>query len=885
MEPAFYYRYLEGKFNDIGIYKIACSFIDDYCSCREIKDVRCRQLGRIIVKYYNKTSLGQLSPEYIINLFSKTKFEEGESVIAAKFFMFLIENRNIENSTLLRALLFKDSLIGRDLHKFFLRIFYCENFEEFNKKGLFRSGTGINVFLMLFSEEKFLDDKIYRALAIELENMKLVHNYNDIYSIKQNCTEFMSITREFFINIKHENITLSHINHCIEVANGIKNYQIVQMVCKILWVLECNGLITDEEVKCLISFKSFFLSGWCTLNRFKELLCCKNINRIIYNNSDYRIKNIIQYVNIECYEIFMQWVEFYYHYDRGSSTGFRRICEHFDDSLSGFVIDSIDDINFETFYAQILYFSKYGDKAYTAPIVAFYLFLYQNFNQNIFEVSNVDIKILQRPKIVEELLSGAKVINYNPTDEFPREDKWLLCYGNVKSGNGAVSTTKSKIVDFTSIKSAEYCSWIKDYIWKGTGGIYQRINGVYSLIEFVNYIYDLKHGIQLSIFCKRDTDSAINSAEALAYKTYIINKELNESSKFRYVNYAKRLLEHVSVNNITQFESGVTFNLKHRFSNNSNPNALSNEEVSQIVTYIKDKSRSSVKDEIYYAIVCLLIENEFRVSQILALTEDCIQEANKKNQYIIVSETKTSNGEEKEQPITIQTKKLIEHINKITFSYRVDCVDTSLKKQIFLLPGRKKGTYKIISPDEVTDYIKSCCDELGLERYNVSNLRDTHMTRVNEHVIRNNLSEASKKVLNGHLDVKSDKFYEDIDIRTLLEAVHGIIIGDVNIRGQIVEEAPTEIERDENVVCNKCGYCGAKSCHDTSYLECLMCKDFIATLSRIPFFEQQIDLINMKISSKTIKHDKEDLMNIKRLLVEFLNRLLELKLVSENRKE
>ena len=56
-----------------------------------------------------------------------------------------------------------------------------------------------------------------------------------------------------------------------------------------------------------------------------------------------------------------------------------------------------------------------------------------------------------------------------------------------------------------------------------------------------------------------------------------------------------------------------------------------------------------------------------------------------------------------------------------------------------------------------------------------------------------------------------------------------------------------------------------------------MCKHFVSTTSRIPYFEEQIKVIDNKIKYATIKHDIEDLTNIKKLLVTYLSKLYELK--------
>jgi len=56
-----------------------------------------------------------------------------------------------------------------------------------------------------------------------------------------------------------------------------------------------------------------------------------------------------------------------------------------------------------------------------------------------------------------------------------------------------------------------------------------------------------------------------------------------------------------------------------------------------------------------------------------------------------------------------------------------------------------------------------------------------------------------------------------------------------------------------------------------------LCEYFIATIDRIPFFEEQINAIDKKIENALIIHDREDLVNKKRLLVNYLSRLLCLK--------
>jgi hypothetical protein len=85
------------------------------------------------------------------------------------------------------------------------------------------------------------------------------------------------------------------------------------------------------------------------------------------------------------------------------------------------------------------------------------------------------------------------------------------------------------------------------------------------------------------------------------------------------------------------------------------------------------------------------------------------------------------------------------------------------------------------------------------------------------------------------------------------------------------------IARNENEVSNGCGYCSEQSCTDYTYLDCMLCKDFVTTIERKRYFEEQIKVIDYKIQNASVIYDKEDLINIKRLLLCYLEEIINLK--------
>jgi hypothetical protein len=690
-------------------------------------------------------------------------------------------------------------------------------------------------------------------------------------------------------NVKSpSDINLKYLKNCIIAIQKMKREGYLKDIILALYWLKSKGLIVNKEVLCLLSFEAFLLNVNLVLSKFLELLNSPNIENYFYYFDEKCLENqthYLQYVNIKCKDIFDAWVNFYKQYRNKSHKPARIISIEFDDSLSGFDINSLDDISFETFKAQIRYFGKHENYRYVAPITAFYLYLSQNYSPKLFEKLGYDIKLLQRTRIAQELLEGYEVINYNPYEDVPKEDKWLLSYNDIEDTNKAVNTVKSRLIDFTKVKSDIYRHWFKHYIWKNGNSIMHKLLSCYFCTEFLNYVYELKQGTVRTIFTGNSyqlkiPDEKITINEAVAYKHYVLAKKESNATQFGRIFRAKKLLNHVSDNNLAQFESGVFYNLNIKNEGAISPDAILTKDINKIAEYMKKKCEEEPENilyEIYHTILCLTQETEFRSSAIFALTTDCVKPANKDNQYVIESKTKTSGGKEIPQPITIYVKKLLDHIIKITDEYRRNCTVDDIKNRIFLIPGKKTNTYKIIQQQGFNKYLKKCCKELGLKEYNLQNLRDTYMTNADDYITRKKLSNVVRKVYTGHNDPNSDCNYLDTDIRTLLEAVHGIIIGNVDIRGKILKEVGSDIATAENSVSNQCGYCGSKSCHDLSYLDCLMCSSFITTISRIPYFKEQIAVIDRKLEAAVIQHDKEDLVNIKRLLVEYLTRLLILK--------
>lgn len=58
-----------------------------------------------------------------------------------------------------------------------------------------------------------------------------------------------------------------------------------------------------------------------------------------------------------------------------------------------------------------------------------------------------------------------------------------------------------------------------------------------------------------------------------------------------------------------------------------------------------------------------------------------------------------------------------------------------------------------------------------------------------------------------------------------------------------------------------------------------MCKNFVTMPSRRYFFEAQLQTMDEKLKNSALPHDKEDIVNIKRLLVKYIAKIKELEVI------
>ncbi len=299
------------------------------------------------------------------------------------------------------------------------------------------------------------------------------------------------------------------------------------------------------------------------------------------------------------------------------------------------------------------------------------------------------------------------------------------------------------------------------------------------------------------------------------------------------------------------------------------------EHLSKIAVALSEKAKTDYMAMLSYAIMHILLQTEFRINQICKLRVDCLRPTAKLNEYMIVSNEKTSHGVSNHYVITSLTYHVLMNTIEQTEKVRECCNMESHKDYIFLYQGKNRGT-KVFSNDQFSEELRKICEDLNLPCYTAASFRDTHMTQALEYAIRNNRSDIELAVLTRHKRIDTTKnHYVDFILEKMLESTYGITIGDerINTDGHVVDKIPDSIDNDAHTVEGGCGKCKRNKCNMTGPLPCLTCHDFLTTEDYEPNFIKAIEAIDRQIQSAPTPHDKDDLVTIKTIYVAWLKEI------------
>ncbi|MEQ2528920.1 site-specific integrase [Bacillaceae bacterium CLA-AA-H227] len=712
-----------------------------------------------------------------------------------------------------------------------------------------------------------IQDPTLKFLFEELWN-DLGQNREFVYDIPKKDKTSMVYFSTLIEDKSLSDITWTYL--CNIVSNDIS---LGATCCKFLYKLLDNNLYNGEYSDDLYERKNLFLlSNNYQKNTFLNLFIYANIHYLYY---DVR-KSVRKYTVIQADGFLRQiLIEFYTQNKTSMKVNPRDFYALFSDSLGPYVntITGISSFSYATYSTQTDYFISHAEAKWILQLLnLFYIYLTEHptgEGKAIFKtMDNIEVNILKRDDFAQRTIDGFKIHYYNPMAPIPFDDKWVLHINGFEKASTKTYTDTTKVYDFTKIVSEFYRKLAKRYVWLELGNNFNSKYEQYNmLIDSLNYIYELKQSKDFP----NPSLSNMSIHEATILRNHIGNYELSTYSKNSKLSAIRRFLKTQETNHTMTFDI-LIFNYLNEFkkTNSNNAEAIPDEDLIRINAIMKKYADESYVNALYYAIFHLCLQTEFRISQICHLKANCINSTMKNNQYMITTVSKTSNGQEYTAVISDLTKAHLDYILKQTEVVREECTDNNVKDYLFLHKSQQKR-YLPINSAKFRQFFSKCCEEAGTKIYSTNNLRDTHMTKAEEYRMRHGKSNAILSVLSGHKRVDTtNNHYIETELVKMLESTYGIIFGDVNTYGEVVSTVDKSIGNKEHEVEQGCGYCKKDTCGIYNSTPCLMCNHFITTVKHEKQFSDSMKQIDDMIKNAPTPHDKDDLVNIKRLYGAYL---------------
>lgn len=692
-----------------------------------------------------------------------------------------------------------------------------------------------------------------------------------------------SFVKSFLNKVKNESTTEDIWISISNIVSAHPNYKKIAFIF-IIDLLKHN-LYTGSYLHSLTRLLPDLLFDYDYLTSshvvVKDLFCGSEIKNLyaVFNGKTQEDKHLI-FFHIEFNSEFLTKLlcEFInYIPEVTSERDINLFIDSFEKSLDGTTCSTITDFGEYSLWRQVNYyktnFSKYS-LAYKNNIfwlVRFYRFLAQCYPQHDFwtNAHTISWRLLFSNRLVTAIKDDFFFTVYNINTPVEMHDHYVFI---LKGFNAK----------YTRIKKDDFVSVSLDFV---QSSFYKKALLQYLLSEpthiiHVNmYICRLRKGLKIIEHCKSSAQypnpdlTYFTSEEAVLLRDGIYNKSLSLSSNNNNIGALRRFLLWAQSNHIITTDT-TFFNYLTQYEEPSKQtaHAIPDDDLAKLSRLMAQNAKDNYNAKLFYAIFHIALETEFRLSQILHLTIDSIKPTMKPNQFCIHSNSKTSHGRIDKYVITDLTYRHIIDIIEETGKLRAQA-EESVAQYIFLLLGRSRSV-TVLNIETFRAYMKNCCDELNIPRYTSQNIRDTHMTKAFEYILRNGKSDLEMKILSKHRNLDTTKsHYIELELEKMLEATYGIIIGDKNLIApdkNVVLEIPSEVNTEDSVVEHGCGSCTCKRCVVSSSLPCLACEYFVTTIAHEKYFVKAIENIDKLIDKANTKHDIDDLTTIKTLYVLYL---------------
>lgn len=722
----------------------------------------------------------------------------------------------------------------------------------------------------VIENEDFIDSNIYEAY----KSFKIYYLNQSTKFKRETKYRHLKTLRKSLLNRNVDEINwmlICSIAKDEELSTNEKQKIIRITLLFMVYVAKYSKLnLKDKEqfIKNEDSINDFF--GHVSLGYTNNLNEYKTSASSIYswNNGKLHVVGIIETKNEFLLSIFKKYLKETPLLDHYKIKNAIRVFSYFEESISPYVIKSFEDFNDEVFIKSIknvdIHFGIENRHFLTTRVLTFYQWLVNemslNNHKNNFDF--VDTVVLSYLHIIGRIMEGYTFVKYNPYDDVKYIDKMILIPSSDEFHDKGESYRVYPF-DASTIQNTRLKRWYIEYFWECDITLKNRKKVLFVLLNFLED-YDKKISKELD-------EIIFNESDISRFVSNCISRGISNAGTSTLISQIKKFLEFLEDKEYMEVKPILYRLLVYKDSQpDVNKEPYTAEEINRIINYLKDKK------PLHALGVAIIANSEIRKESLLKLKTDCLVKTLSREdgaEYAVKVHTKRSENQLELININRYVKSFIDECIEFTSEIRKN-MNSYDKDYIFIHLQEGREIPKRFKSESIATEINKACRILKIEPLGTAGIRNNYM-QANSNIISDKKKNHSIiPALTGHTLSVHTKYYDQVDIVQFCEYLYMVNIGNVELRGEVKEN--TNYSR-ENTVANSCGYCKSDHCSLNGNLDCFMCKNFVTTLSCIPFFEKEIARIDNKIVNESISHEKDFLLSKKKLLVGYLSQLLVLK--------
>ena len=571
-----------------------------------------------------------------------------------------------------------------------------------------------------------------------------------------------------------------------------------------------------------------------------------------------------------------------------SALGNLKVMDELAKSLNGYVhpIESIDEFNGDVFLFQVEYGREHSESQgmYMRYLLVFWRYLihaypgYSFFSEGdavseSFVLSNSAKTYLEKGYSFAALGDQLELVSH------PRMILRVI-------GLNSISTRKKAddyiALDFHGYEECGFLHFVEIFLENASvADVLNSVDtgGLMTILKAYFYLENVRD-------LKFDSEGVleVSRSDALLLRNYIeMEPDVKRSTVQQRLNRIKSMLLQLAHLGYAVLEDNVEdMFFQEGGDSYAPPKTIPDSDLSAIFIALRNAAAADDKMFAVYVIVNILLETHMRISSVVSLNVDAVHESLKPGRYEIESISKTSHGKAEINIISASIWRLMQEYDGRVAALRKRA-PMSMRSMFFVYGDA--SSCKVMTAATFTHTLERISLELGLPVYSAQNFRDTHMNKADEYNARIKGNDLMLSQLTGHRNIETtEKHYMADSLRKYLEAMYKVDFDAVSpyfagrdIRDNVVDELPSSVDRDGDVVMDGCGWCTSSVCDSSGVMECLVCRHFVSTCDEAEFFRREIRRLDEMNSRVDVPIHEKETRNLKKtVLAMYLEKMYEM---------